>query len=225
MSLFRDEVPTVGAIIFDPTKQVVGTGSGGIAAGLPAGSMWYDVTTGSFQSITGLGQVGLAIAGPTNVTAVTDTNPTTATALQTTVIPAGTLNVVGKTISVTAAGVYTTDANTARTITIAGTLGAVSMFSFTTGATTASQTGFPWQLFMTMVVTTKGSSGVLTVNGQLAITLGSSIGGAQTIYGYSAASSAVDLTVAETFSMTALFSGSNAGNTITENILQVVAEN
>lgn len=159
--------------------------------------------------------------------AVTNTNATTATALMTYVFPGGSLNTLSRIIDIYAAGEYTTDSGTARTITLALTFGdgtnTRTLGTWTTGATTASQTGMPWNFDFAAVVSTAGSSGKLFGHGTANVTLGASAAGALTSYNdtNTAASSTLDLTKQITLSVTQLYSGSNAGNTFTQDFMQL----
>lgn len=233
MSLFRDESPTVGVVTFDPVKPGLGVGSAGTASGAQNGALWYDATLNSFQLVQDNAQGGIpsSPAALSIAAAVTNTNATSATALMTYAFLPGSLNVVGKTLDIYAAGTYTTDGGTGRTITFAVTLGdgtnTRTIATYTTGATTASQTKFPWNYDATIITQAVGSSGTVYGHGILNITLGSSIGGALTSYNdqNNAASSALDLTKTITLTLTQLYSGSNAGNIFVEDTLALMLAN
>jgi hypothetical protein len=226
MSLFRDENPYVGVLTFDP--QVLpanGYVTGGLANSPTTGAMWHDASKHSMQTISMGGLYGVSLAPLPNTTGVTNTNATSATALMTTVFSASSLSSVGKTLYMFSAGEYTTDSGTGRTITLAVTINdgtnTRTLVSWTSGATTASQTSMPWNFEAYMVVTAAGASGTMFSHGTADITLGASAGGATTAYNdtNTANSSVVILTASTTLSVTQLFSGSNAGNTFTQDMM------
>lgn len=228
MSLFVDEAPRVGVLTLDPTNPPkTGVLTGGLSTGPTAGALWHDGNQRSLQTIAMLGQYGLPLVGLPNVTPVTNTNATAATALMTQAYGALTLSAVGKTLFIHGAGEYTTDSGTGRTITLAVTINdgtnTRTLATWTSGATTASQTALPWNFDLYAIVTTAGAAGTFFSHGTANITLGSSAGGATTSYNdvNAANSSAVILTAATTVSVTQLFSGSNAANTFTQDLLLI----
>lgn len=230
MSLFRSERPSVNRVHFEPTQlPTPGTVSGGTSSGPTPGDLWFDQTTQSFQAVTGVGQVGLTLTAPVPLigSAVTQTNPTSAANLLTYAIQPNQFNALGKAIHIYGAGEYTTDGGTARTITIAVTwsdgTNTRTLLTWTSGATTASQTNLPWNVEGYITVQAVGSAGTAFAHGTAWVTLGSSAPGATTSYNdtNTAVSSAINLTVSGTLAVNALFSGSNAGNTITQDMLIV----
>lgn len=228
--LVRDVYPTVQAVIFDPTKIRSGQASGGTSADFPAGTLFYDASTNTFQTITASGTTGLTQSPSVQgfASAVTNTNATSATALMTYKFQAGQLNILAKTIQVYAAGEYTTDSGTGRTMTVAVTLydgtNTETLATWTSGATTASKTGFAWNLDLTAMTSTAGTSGKTISHGVFNVLLGATNGAAITSYADQIAgenSTTLDLTKALTLSITQLYSGSNAANTFTEDMLVV----
>ena len=231
MSLFDFELPHVQGIVLDPAKQVSGLGSSAPSTGLPAGSIWYD-STGTMQMIVPSGQTGFSSAFATNQTAVTNTNPiTAAVALMTQVFPAGSLNVVGRTIEIFAAGEYTTDGGTGRTVAFSAVLSdgteSNTLFSVTTGATTASQTGFAWQFELKSVIATTGTEANILSHGSFSILLGGSAQAASTRYldVNTAATADTDLTLSNTLTIGQFYGGSNVGNTFTQDMMIVKISN
>ena len=233
MSLFDFEIPHVQGVTFDPAKQVSGTGSGAPASGVPNGTMWFDVN-GSFQAIV---PTSITASGPTitlapNITAVTNTNPiTSAVALMTQVFPAGALNTLGRTLNIYAAGEYTTDSGTGRTMTFSAVLGDGTenntLFTVTTGATTASKTGFAWSFNLQAVVATTGTESTILSHGTFTILLGGTAQAASTVYQdiNTAATADSDLTLANTLTLGQFFGGSNAGNTFTQDLMVITVAN
>jgi hypothetical protein len=145
----------------------------------------------------------------------------------TTTFPAQALSSVGKTLYVYGAGEYTTDSGTGRTITLAVTINdgtnTRTLLTWTSGATTASQTSMPWNFDGYITITTAGASGTAFSHGTANITLGASASGAVSSYNdtNTANSSAIILTASTTVSVTQLYSGSNAGNTFTQDLMVI----
>lgn len=230
MSLFRRESPRLNAVVLEDFYGTSGIGTGGLASGYPAGTLYKDPITGQLSYITPAGTLIVSATNPVPTVAaasVTNTNATTATALQTYAFQPGQLNIVGKAVHVYAAGEYTTDSGSARTVTVALTQGdgtnTRTLATWTSGATTASQTSFPWHVDAWITTQAAGTAGTMFAHGNLFITLGSTQAGASTIYAdvNTAVTSALDLTKTNTLSVTQLFSGSNTGNTFTEDMLIV----
>jgi hypothetical protein len=227
MSLFRDEYHTVNLITFDPYKIVSGLGTGGIAGGSPEGTIWYDSVTRTFQTLTASGQSGIAITPSVQTIAalVSNTNATTATALNLYAFKAAQLNAVGKTVYFYGAGNYTTDGGTARTVTLALTQGdgtnTRTLMTFTTAVTTASQTALPWNVDGFITTQASGTAGTMFAHGSFNIALGTTA--VTTSYNdlNTAATSALDLTKVNTLTVTQLFSGSNAGNIFVQDTMIV----
>jgi hypothetical protein len=231
MSLFRAERPSVNRVHFEGTQlPTPGNVSGGTSAGPTPGDIWFDLTTQTFQSITGAGQAGLAssyASPPLVAAAVTATNPSSAAALMTYAFPVGQLNAVGKAFNIFAGGNYTTATGQTPTFTIAVTLGdgtnTRTLLTWTSGATTAVATAQPWNLDGTVVIQASGSSGTAYAHGAASITLGTTTTAASAKYldANTAVTSAVNLTLATTLTVTALFSSSNAGNNVVEDMLVI----
>lgn len=214
MSLFRGENPTLGRFRLDQVgaPQIV-----------TEGDIWNDATLKSMQAkINGL-QGALSLTAATNVTPVTATNPNPVANLMSYAVPAGALNASGKGLYIFGSGLYTTAAAQTPTIAIAVKLGSVTLLTFTSTATTASQTNFPWNFEAFLVVNATGATGTLECHGSMNILLGASATGA--ISGFNdvttAVSSTLDLTAAQTLQVTALMSSSNAGNSVAQRSLVV----
>jgi hypothetical protein len=156
----------------------------------------------------------------TNISPVTvSANVNTAQNLMSASIPAGTLNRVGRSLRVWLAGVYSTPASSTSTITVAITLGGVTLLTITTAALgSITATNDQFNVSAVLSVQTAGSSGVFESHGNLAIGLGAGNSVADTIYTdtNTAVSSAVNLTTAETLQVTITFSNASASNSATQ---------
>lgn len=225
MSLFDFEIPHVQGVVFDPAKQVSGIGSNAPSNGVPVGTVWNDVSGGGLQlipsySITG---AGIVSSPAPNITAVTATNPSAEANLMTLpTFPAGSINLIGKTLYFWAQGKYTTAGAQTPTLRIRAYYGSVAILDFTSAATTASVTK-TWNVEGFIVTSATGASGTVQASGIFNVELGAGAAGsvAETSYNdaITAASSAIDLTAAEQFKLTALFSSSNAGNSVVQQLL------
>ena len=231
MSLFDFELPHVQAIVFDPAKQVSGIGSAAPAQGLPSGSMWFDVggnlTSISPTSITPSG-LQTAIQGVQVAGKVTNANPTSATAMMTYVFPAGALNNTNRLLELFFAGEATT--GTGSTMTFAVTFGdgtnTRTLFTATTGALTTGQTNLPWEIYLYNMTASTGTSGALFAHGGLSIPLTAPTAAvAEYLDQNTANSSALNLTLPITMSVTSLFGSTNAGNSVTQDMMQIIVSN
>lgn len=229
MSLFDFELPHLQGVILDTSNPPSAQGSGGIASGAPNGAIYYN---GSLFSIvpTSTTASGLATVPAVQqlAAAVTNSNPTSATALMTYVFPAGSLNAVGRTLDIFAAGEMTTGTGT--TTTVAVTFGdgtnTRTLFTATTGALTTGQTSLPWNIFLDISVATAGTSGALFGHGVLAIPL-TAPSAANAAYNdqNTANSSSLNLTKAITMSVTSLFGSSNSSNSVTQDYMTISVAN
>jgi hypothetical protein len=130
---------------------------------------------------------------------------TTAQNLFTYQFGAGALNSVGRTFVVSGTAIYSTTAGNVATLTIALTLGGVTLATITTAATnTAASTNLPLQFSFTVTVVSTGASGTLLAVGNVQVNIGTAAAGALTGFGTTttAASSAVNLLNAETLAVT-----------------------
>lgn len=180
------------------------------------GQVWNDIQQKCVQSVIN-GVTGSSLVVPSvNITAVTATNPSAEADLQTFALPAGSLNVIGKMLRFESAGNYTTAAGQTPTIRYRAYIGSVAVLDFTSAATTASATTIPWKVRGNIICSAVGASGTVEAHGSLFFTLGTTAGADSAHYQdvVVAASSAIDLTAAQTFKLTALASSSNAGNIV-----------
>lgn len=180
------------------------------------GQVWNDIQQKCVQSVIN-GVTGSSIVVPSvNITPVTATNPSTEADLQTYAIPAGAMNVVGKTIEFASYGTFTTAGGQTPTLRLRAYIGTIAILDYTSAASTASSTTFPWNINGLITTSAVGASGTVEAHGIFRITVGASIAGAATAFNdqISAASSAIDLTAAQTFKLTALLSSANAGNNV-----------
>lgn len=175
MSLFKGErIPAVTSVSF--SKVVAPTVTN------PNGELWSDQTQSSI-----VGQIqGLNVAPQflmyQNVTPNSIANTTNATALMTATLPINLANAVGKTISVFAAGTYNTNAAQTPTLTFVVQMGGTNVLSWTSGATTASKTNFPWEVAGEIVVQSNGASANVEAHGSLMVVLGASATAGSTTY-------------------------------------------
>ena len=221
MSLFKYERPSVGKVNFQPVATPAGPD-------LQDGDFWYDATQKNMiQRVNGFSVIDVSMAS-VNQTPVTATNPNPGPSnLMSYVVPAGSANTLGKVIDLFCTGFYTTASAQTPTITIAVKMGSVTIATWTTGATTASATNMPFNFDLSIITSAIGSSGTVIAHGVANVTLGASAGGAETSYNdtNSASSSAIDLTAAETIQVVVSMSSSNAGNSVTQDTMQVTIGN
>lgn len=118
---------------------------------------------------------------------------------------AGVLNLVGRTFTVTGSAIYSTTSANVATITIALTLGGVTLCTITTAATnTAASTNLPISFSFTATVVSVGASGTLFTTGSVKANIGTAAAAAIAEYlgTNTGASSAVNLLTAETLAVT-----------------------
>lgn len=192
---------------------------------------WSRLAKGTFGTYPRAGSSDVTYATlptadvPANVTAVTvNAGVVTAQNLQSLTIPANTLNVLGATFIVAGFGSFTTQAAQTPTVTIAITLGGVSIFSMTSQAAVAGVTN-PWNFEIWVMTSATGATGTLEVHGQLRID--DNLVPANQVNTYcdkAGASAAIDLTSAQTLQVTVTFS-TNPGvapfNSCTERTLAI----
>jgi hypothetical protein len=161
----------------------------------------------------------------TSITPVTvSANVSTAQNLMSFSVPAGSMNKLLKSLRIFGRGLYTTAGAQTPTLTVAITIGGVSVLSFVSTATTASQTNLPWEFEAWITTSLVGSSGTVEAHGQMQIKLGSGASGASTDFldTNTAASSAINLTNANTLQVTITSSTASASNSFTQR--QMIAE-
>ncbi len=171
---------------------VTGAHDGTVGATTPNTGAFTTLTSTAITSQTV--KAGGLLSG--NYTAVTaNTNTTNAQDLMTYSLAAGSLNSAGRTLKLFCAGNYTTQSAQTPTITFGIVLGAVTLFSVTTAATTASQATLPWYLDVKITCASTGASGTLEVHGLCSYRLGTGAG-TLSVSGdaNTGASSALDLT-------------------------------
>jgi hypothetical protein len=155
-----------------------------------------------------------------NVTPITvSANTSAAQNLMSATIPAGTLNSVGKTIRVHIAGVYSTPAASTTTVTVAITLGALTLISMTTAALGAIQvTNNKFLLDGYVTTQTAGASAAFEASGDLIIDLGAASTAADSVYGdtNTATIGTLDTTIVQTLQVTIAFSSASASNSATQ---------
>lgn len=186
-------------------------GADRIVSGMPTGqydspgALIADQISGLLAVVTKTGiVVGSArlanIPQQTALTAIT-----TAQNLLSQVIGAGALNLVGRTLRVKGSVIYSTTSTNVATITIALKLGSVTLCTITTAATnTAASVGLPLQFDFTLTVVSTGTAGTIQSHGQVTVNIGTVAAPSTAIYldTNSGVSSAVDLTIAETLTVT-----------------------
>lgn len=130
---------------------------------------------------------------------------TTAQNLVSQTFSAGLLNTVGRSVRVRGSLVYNTTSTNVATITLALKLGAVTLCTMTTAATnTAASTNLPIQFDFTLTVVTTGTAATINSHGRIAANIGTTAAPVTVIYLDTnvAPSSAIDLTIAETLTVT-----------------------
>lgn len=188
-------------------------------------------TNGWVKVISGDGTL-TTVVGITDASATTQTNPTAEANLKSTTLTTTLMNTTNNAVRIVRSGTYTTVATTP-TIRLRGYLCAVSgcasgtkltLFDFTTPATTSGATTIAWACDITIATRTTGVSGVVVPGGDCSFNLGTSNTTVTATHNPvipGAASSAIDLTASTFFQTTALMSVSNAGNNVVENLSQM----
>jgi hypothetical protein len=185
--------------------------SGGLTAGQDAidspGSLIVDSLNGTLGIVTNTHQISIAqvisaLFGPqTALTAIT-----TAQNLLTKAFAAGELNVAGRTLQISGKGIYSSAGGSTPTISIALTLGGVTLATLTSSAiNTAANTNLQFNFTFNVSVVSVGTSGTLVTTGVLNINLSANTPGAaltQFADQNTGVSSAVNLTTAETLAVT-----------------------
>jgi hypothetical protein len=155
------------------------------------------------------------------------TNITTAQNLFTKIFGAGLLNLVGRTLLVTGFGVYSSAGGSTPTITIALTLGGVTLCTITsTPINTAANTNLQFQFQFQATVVSVGASATLECHGDVAINLSANTPGSalsEFADQNTAVSSAVNLTAAATLAATIAASGTVSSATLRLASVELVA--
>lgn len=128
-------------------------------------------------------------------------------------LPAGVLNRLGKVLHLTAAGLWTSQAGQTPLLRFRVFYGSTQLISIETNAVAAAKTNFAWSLEAFLVTASTGATGTLECYGLLSILLTDAAGSSSEVYNdrVTGASSAVDLTAAETVQITGRFSTQPAG--------------
>jgi len=157
--------------------------------------------------VSGSGQVRRALRKAISIiqeqTALTAI--TTAQTLLSKAINAGAMNVSNRTVRLRGSLIYSTTSTNVATITIALKLGSVTLCTITTAATnTAASTNLPIQFDFMFSVASTGASATLESHGSLKANIGTTAAAAIAEYldTNTAVSSAVDLTAAQTLTLT-----------------------
>jgi hypothetical protein len=154
-----------------------------------------------------------------NVTPVTvSANVSTDQNLMSATVNAGVLNSVGRTLKLWGAGLFTTPALSAATITVKVNLGAVTLATFTSSANPGTVTNNSFNFELKITTQTAGATAVFEVHGNMTIDLGASPGQADSVFSdiNTAVSSALDSTAANTLQITIAFSSASASNSATQ---------
>ncbi len=148
----------------------------------------------------------LAMGAPLVLPAQTaKTAITTAQALLAFAFGPGALNVVGRKLRVRGVAIYATTAGNVATLSIALTLGGVTLCTITTPATnTAASTNLPLQFEFELTVVTLGATATIESHGRVDVNIGTVAAAVATTYLDTnvAVSSAVNLTAASTLGVT-----------------------
>ena len=154
-----------------------------------------------------------------NVTPVTvNANSTSDQDLMATVIPANTLNSVGRVLRGVIKGVYSTPALSTATLEIKVQLGSLTLLDITTDANAGSVTNNGFSFEFDIATQTAGSSAKFETSGRLFIDLGALTTTAATAYVDSnhAVSSTLDITANQTLQVTVAFSAGSTSNSCTQ---------
>jgi len=151
---------------------------------------------------------------------------TTAQTLLSTIFNAGMLALVGRRIRVKGSLIYSTTSTNVATISLALTLGGVTLATITTAATnTAASTNLPIQFEFEFTVASVGASGTLQSHGRVDANIGTTAAAAIATYldTNTAVSSAVNLTAASTMTVTIAASAAVPSAQLLDAVVEVVA--
>jgi hypothetical protein len=191
------------------------------------GAIAVDPLSGTLSVATAAGLQLAQSALAKFVAQTTLTNITTAQTLFSKAIAAGLLNLVGRTLLVTGFGVYSSAGGSTPTITIALTLGGVTLCTITsTAINTAANTNLQFQFQFQATVVSVGASATLECHGDVAINLSANTPGSalsEFADQNTAVSSAVNLTAAATLAATIAASGTVSSATLRLASVELVA--
>ncbi len=156
-----------------------------------------------------------------STTPVTITNPTVATDMMTTTLLAGTLEDVGETLEVFAAGTYLVAA--ASTLVFTVKIGGVTVATFTTASQATTAVTLGWNLTLNATVVTNGAAGSLEVHGELNFDSGATLAAACSTFldSNTAAATGVNLNLPVLVEVMGNLGTGNAGSSITQRQLVV----
>lgn len=170
------------------------------------GALVADQITGMLGVVTQTQGVVVVSARAANIPQQTAlTAITTAQTLYTQTLPAGYMNLVGRSIEVKGSVIYSTTSTNVATITIAIKLGSVTLASITTAATnTAASSNLPLTFDFILTTVTTGTSGTINAHGNVTANIGTAASPNTATYldTNTGPSSAVDLTVPEALTIT-----------------------
>jgi hypothetical protein len=145
-------------------------------------------------------------------------NTTSAQDLTSIVVPANTLNSVGRTLRVLVKGVYSTPSGSSATITVKVLLGSLTLLSMVTGANAGSVSNNSFIMEGQITTQTAGASAKFESSGTLTINLGAGTSSVATVYTdmNDAVSGALDSTANQTLQITIAFSVGSGSNSATQ---------
>ena len=180
----------------------------------------FNTIAGRFNSAgTLVGNLLVPIWSSSNVTPVTvSTNTTSDQDLMSAVIPANTMNSVGRTLRGVIKGVYSTPMSSTATLEIKVQLGSLTLLDITTDANAGSVTNNGFRFDFDITTQTAGSSAKFETSGELSIDLGAATTTAANVYVDSnhAVSSTLDVTANQTLQITVAFSAGSTSNSCTQ---------
>lgn len=182
----------------------------------------FNLQVGRFTGTSPIDIVGNLLAPiwqSTNVTPVTvNANVSTDQNLMAAIVPANTMNSVGRVLRGVIKGVYSTPMASTATIEIKVQLGSLTLLNITTAANAGSVSGNGFRMEFDIVTQTAGSSAKFESSGLLQIDLGAVTSTAATVYAdaNAAVSSTLDSTVNQTLQVTVAFSSASGSNSCTQ---------
>lgn len=157
-----------------------------------------------------------------NITQVSvNGNVTTDQTLMTFSIPANTLNTVGKVMEVVCYGNYDEDSGPVLTVHVK--FGTTAIFTWTPNTPNTTKTNLPWRIYSHFITAATGASGTLEAHGEFSSddkTTSGAIGSSQLDHN-TAVSSALDLTAAQTISVTFAFSSASVANVARQRMMLI----
>ncbi|MFZ1974737.1 MAG: hypothetical protein WAU89_17960 [Candidatus Acidiferrales bacterium] len=180
----------------------------------------FNTPAGRFNTAGALvGNLLVPIWTATNVSPVTaNANTTSDQDLMSIIVPANTLNSVGRTLRVKAKSVYSTPMSSTATITVKVQLGTLTLLTLVTSANAGSITNNGFLVEADITTQTAGSSAKFESSGKLEIDLGAAQSSVASVFvdSNSAVSSTLDITQNQTLQITIAFSAGSASNSATQ---------